>query len=169
MANRISIAGAMLLVGIAGAACDGGGATEPNPQPFPLGGAWAATHVLGLPMPGSMYVFDPDIVDGKAVSVHFVVDSSKLVIEPAGRYEHRVWVTQWLGDVGGPPVVPTLKFFHGDFGEWSRAGAQLSFESHWLMNHRMTGVLGTDGILHMQHGFSHGDPPVEFRYGRRTE
>ncbi|HEX2168487.1 MAG TPA: hypothetical protein VHG09_14730 [Longimicrobiales bacterium] len=156
----------MVLIGIVAAGCDGEAPAEPVPQPQPLEGSWEATSVRDGDVPGVLYVFDPTSVDGREVSAHFIVDSSRLVIERAGRYEHRVWVTQWLGDVGGPPVERTLRFFHGDFGEWSRDGAALRFESHWLMNHRMTGSFGTDGVLHMQHGFSHGDPPVAFRYGR---
>lgn len=159
-------AGTILLVMIASVACNGNGPAgpDPQPQPQPLEGDWAVTHVRGAVVPAPLYVFDPTVLDGREVSVHFVVDSARIVIEAGGRYEHRVWVTQWLGEVGGPPLEPTLRFFHGDFGEWIRDGTALEFESHWLMNHRMTGSYASDGVLHMRHGFSHGDPQVQFRY-----
>ena len=167
MSKQIAVT-AVLLLTLAGAGCDGGNPSEPEPRPTPqptLPGAWGATHVRGRALPDVMYLFDPTTVDGQDVSAHFIVDSAKLTLDSIGGYQHRLWVTQWLGEPGGPPLYPTLRFFHGDFGEWSRAGTELSFESHWLQNHRMTGTFGTDGVLRMRHGFSHGDPRVEFLYG----
>ena len=170
--KRIASAVAALLLTLACVACDGPAPSEPEPQPAPqpspppsLPGAWHATHVRGRALPDVMYLFDPTTLNGQDVSAHFVVDSAKLTLDSIGGYQHRLWVTQWLGEPGGPPLYPTLRFFHGDFGEWSRAGTELSFESHWLQHHTMTGTFGTDGVLRMRHGFSHGDPRVEFVYG----
>lgn len=135
------------------------------PPPL-LTAEWRATHVRGQPVPDAMYTWPVDSIGGEPVSVHWVVDSARIALHPTGRYVHRVWVTQWVGDPGGPPLHPTLRFYHGDFGEWNRSGTSLGFVSHWLQNHTMTGSFGTDGVLRMEHGFSHGDTAVDFRYGR---
>ena len=166
MSARIKAAAAMLLMI---AACDSTTPAEPQPQPQPqpLTGSWSVTHVRGSAMPGAvLYVFDPATVNGREVSVHVLVDSSRLVIEAGGRYQHQTWATEWVGEVGGPPVTPSVRWFHGDFGQWTRTGSALEFESEWLQNHRMTGTYADDGILRMQHGFSHGDSAVAFQYGR---
>jgi hypothetical protein len=136
-----------------------------RPGPY-LSAAWAATHVNGQAMPGPLYLFDPDTLYGVPVSVHFIADSARLVILPNGRYRHSIWVSHWVGLPGGPPLERTLRLSHSDHGEWTRSGSGLEFESHYLQNHRMTGSFGEDGLLRMQHGFSHGDPPVPLVYGR---
>lgn len=169
MSARMKAAVAVLVM--AAAACDSTTPAEPHPQPGPepqpLAGSWSVTHVRGVAMPGAvLYVFDPATVNGRESSVHVLVDSSRLVITADGRYQHRTWATEWVGEVGGPPVAPWARWFHGDFGVWTRAGNALEFESGWLQNHTMTGTYADDGILRMQHGFSHGDTPVAFRYGR---
>jgi hypothetical protein len=166
MSRRIRVTAAML--GAIGAlACEGTSPSEPAPHPRPLTGMWSVTHVGGAAMPNAvLYLFDPATLNGQEVSVHWVVDSSQIVFEAGGGYEHRTWVTEWVGDVGGPPLVPAGRLFHGDFGAWTRHGALLEFESGWLQNHRMTGAYADDGVLRMQHGFTHGDSAVAFRYGR---
>lgn len=155
---------AMILVAAAAAACDG---TSPTEQPPPEGVAakWEATHVRGAALPDVLYRFDPDVVDGEIVSVHIILDSARLVIHDDGRYEHRIWASHWVGEPGGPPQERTLRFHHGDHGFWSDEDGALRFESNYLQNHRMTGALGASGALEMQHGFTHGDPPVSIRYG----
>jgi hypothetical protein len=155
----------ILLLPVLLAACASERATEPAPAPV-VTASWHATHVHGLPLPDVLYLFDPDTLYGEPVSVHLIADSARLMIQPTGVYEHRVWVSHWVGAVGGPPLVRTAGFQHGDHGAWERTGAALSFESNYLQNHRMTGLIGADGVLRMQHGFSHGDPPAEVRYAR---
>jgi hypothetical protein len=167
MTRRTSYTAAVLLLS-ALSACDSAGPADPEPLPPQLTAAWRAVDVLGAPVPSAMYVFDPVFLDGEEMSVHFVVDSAHLTISPTGRYDHHVWVTEWRGAVGGPPATVFARWHHGDFGAWEQSGTALSFESEWLMNHRMTGSFGQDGVLHMEHGFTHGDPPVALRYGRRS-
>jgi hypothetical protein len=127
-------------------------------------GTWRAASVNGSAVPGRLYLFDPTELYGQEVSVHFIVDSAKIALHPTGRYTHQIWVGHWVGEVGGPPLARTLGLFHGDHGAWTRTGAVLEFESQWLQNHRMTGSYGSDGVLRMEHGFSHGDETAPFAY-----
>jgi hypothetical protein len=160
-----------LLLTTAAAACEeGSGPSEPPaPQPLPapvVTGEWDVTHVRDMPLPAAVFVEDTTTLDGRLLSVHFVVDSARIRVDAGGRYVHRVWATEWHGDPWGPPRVRIFQWYHGDFGAWQRDGVNLSFESEWLMNHRMTGTFAADGVLRMEHGFSPGDAPVPFRYGR---
>lgn len=136
-------------------------ATPPAPA---ITGARRATHVGGQPLPARLYLIDLDTLYGQPVSVHMIVDSAFLAVHANGRYVHRVWVSEWIGQPGGPPTQLNARLSHNDHGEWLRGLAAVQFESAWLQNHRMTGTIGADGVLRMQHGFTHGDPPAEFRY-----
>ena len=162
--RRWLIAGS-LLAALTGA-CDQPAPAEPDTPPPSLPGSWRGTHLRGTSLPAALHVFDPFIENGQPISVHWLVDSATIVMQPTGRYEHRIRVSEWGGAAGGPPEVLRLRLVHGDFGTWQRDGETIRFESEWLQNHRMTGSFGSDGVLNMQHGFGHGDPPVAFRYGK---
>lgn len=137
--------------------------TRPPASPT---GTWEASAVRDRPLPDAIYVFDPTEVDGQPVSVHFIVDSARLAVLANGRYVHRTWASEWIGAVGGPPTTLRIRYGYYDHGDWTRAGAELQFESTWLQNHRMNGELGGPTLLRMQQGLTHGDPPVSFRYAR---
>lgn len=157
---------AALVLSASAAACGEDPAQVPVP-PSDVAATWQVTHVRDGAVPDVLYLFDPEVVDGRVVSVHFILDSAELLIRADGRYEHRVRVSEWVGQPGGPPEERAFGFYHGDHGYWTRSGNDLFFESDYLQNHRMTGTIAHDGVLHMMHGFSHGDPAVPLRYGRR--
>ena len=164
MKTKLSTAATLLLAGAVWA-CGDSSPTDDSPPPPSAVAEWKATHVAGVAVPGLLYLFDPDSINGQPVSVHIILDSAKLVVRGDGRYEHRIWASHWVGEPGGPPLERTVRFFHGDHGSWGGTSDALEFESEWLQNHRMTGALTPDA-LEMSHGFSHGDPPVAVRYGR---
>lgn len=162
--------GRALLVAAAAAAllaCEDSPAGPPDNEAPALHGSWRASLVNDVAVPNAMYVWDPVTHGGEEVSVHLVVDSAVIVIDTlSNRYSHDIWVSEWIGQPGGPPLTLNARFHHGDIGELSRMGEDLEFESGWLQNHRMTGGFGADGVLRMQHGFTHGDSAVAFVYGR---
>ena len=138
--------------------------TPPPPTPT---GAWLADAVHGRPIPDAIYVFDPFEENGRTISVHLVVDSIRLALHPTGKYRHRIWYTEWEGNPGGSWHTLRSRFALIDFGVWARTGDALELDSEWLQNHRMTGTFtATTQSLAMQHGLTHGDPPVAFRYRR---
>lgn len=165
--RRFLIAPALLTAGL-GLGCDDASPVQEGPPPVGIVAEWAATHVNGGAVPDVLYLFDPELLDGKLVSVHITLDSARLVIREDGRYEHRIWASHWVGEPGGPPLERTLRFVHGDHGFWTEVSDEFRFESDWLQNHRMTGALDASGLA-MRHGFTHGDPPVPVRYGRKEE
>jgi hypothetical protein len=137
------------------------------PPPATPTGAWLAEAVHGRAIPDAIYVFDPYEEGGRMISVHLVVDSIKLALHPTGRYRQRIWYTEWEGNPGGTWHTVRSRWTLGDFGEWMRNGNALELDSEWLQNHRMTGSFdAATGSLTMEHGLTHGDPPVAFRYGR---
>jgi hypothetical protein len=136
-------------------------------RPAPgLVAVWRATHVKGNALPAASYVFDPAPVDGGWASSHFIVDSARISIQPTGEYVHRIHASEWVGPVGGGPTQLRARYRLDDHGQWQRTGSSLSLESGYLQNHRMTGSF-TDGVLRLDHGLTHGDEAVEFRYGDR--
>ncbi|HSG48667.1 MAG TPA: hypothetical protein VLA43_12680 [Longimicrobiales bacterium] len=162
--------GLVILPLLAAAAC-GDGSREPvGPEPVPLpspDGTWVAQALRGAPLPAAIYVFDPDETYGYPASVHMVVDSAHLELQADGRYLHRIWVTEWEGDVGGPPHTVRYRWPLGDHGGWSRTDGSMRLESWYLQNLVMEGAYGAPGVLELRHGLTHGDPPAPFTYRRR--
>ena len=130
-------------------------------------GSWRANAVANAPMPAAIYVFDPAVLDGDTVSVHFIVDSAWITLHPTGRYVHAIRYSEWMGPKGGAPTHRRFVWQWNDFGTWTREGLQVSFESAYYENHRMAGEFAPIGPLRLQHGLSHGDPPVALRYVRQ--
>jgi hypothetical protein len=134
------------------------------PPPTPAGD-WTAAALADVPLPARIFLWDPFVEDGREISVHLIVDSARLALHANGRYDHRIWTSEWEGDAGGPPLRLRLRSMLGDFGGWTRNGIQLQLESWWLQNHSLSGEFANDA-LHMQHGLTHGEPPFPFRYVR---
>lgn len=134
------------------------------PPPTPVG-QWTAAALADVPLPARIHLWDPFVEDGREISVHLIVDSARLALHANGRYDHRIWTSEWEGDAGGPPLRLRLRMTMGDFGGWARTGVQLQLDSWWLQNHSLSGVFAIDA-LHMQHGLTHGEPPFPFRYVR---
>ncbi len=137
--------------------------TAPSASPA---GAWRASAVQDAPLPAPIYVFDPAVVDGDTVSVHFLVDSAGIRLLPSGRYEHWIRYSEWHGPAGGAPTQQRFRFAWADFGTWTRNGLQVAFESGYYQNHRFSGEFAGAGPLRLQHGLSAGDPLVGLRYVR---
>jgi hypothetical protein len=142
-------------------------ATLRRPRPAAaLPAAWHAASVDGRALPGVLYHFPSETLNGVPLSVHIIADSARMDILPNGMYSHRVWVSEWHGEPNGPPRERRLHYLHGDHGQWTRTGSELQFESFWLQNHRMNGTVGSDGTVRVQHGFTPGDAIVPFVYAR---
>ena len=129
-------------------------------------GTWRADAVADAPMPSAIYVFDPFVLEGDTVSVHFIVDSAWVTLHPTGRYVHAIRYSEWRGPKGGAPTHLRFRWQWNDFGTWTRNGTQVAFESGYFQNHRMAGEFDGSGPLRVRHGLSHGDPPVGLRYVR---
>lgn len=129
-------------------------------------GSWRANAVADAPMPAAIYVFDPFVLEGDTVSVHFIVDSAWITLHPTGRYEHAIRYSEWVGPPSGAPTHLRFRWQWNDFGSWTHNGTQVAFESGFYQNHRMAGEFASIGPLRIQHGLSHGDPPVALRYVR---
>ncbi|MCC7004232.1 MAG: hypothetical protein IT357_18910 [Gemmatimonadaceae bacterium] len=129
-------------------------------------GTWHADAVAEAPMPSAIYVFDPVVLDGDTVSVHFIVDTARITLLPTGRYEHAIRYSEWIGPKSGGPTQRRFRWQWNDFGTWTRNGIQVAFESGYYQNHRMTAEFAGTGPLRVRHGLSHGDPPVGLRYVR---
>jgi hypothetical protein len=134
------------------------------PPPTPVGN-WTANALANERLPARMFLWDPFVEDGREISVHLVVDSARLALQANGRYTHRIWTSEWEGEVGGPPLRLRVRGTLTDLGGWVRTGVHLRLDSWWLQNHSLTGEFGAD-VLHMQHGLTHGEPPFPFRYVR---
>lgn len=148
-------------------ACGDGVVEAPVPPPPVAVGAWRANAVHDLPLPATMYVWGPHDAYGYPASTHLLLDSAHFEIHDDSTYLHRIWASEWEGPVGGGPTTKRGAWFHGDYGVWTRAADSLAFESGYLQNHRMIGILGPDaGTLRMRHGFTHGDERVAVRYTR---
>jgi len=135
------------------------GRTRPAPVAF---GDWRADAVREQPVPQTMYVFT-DSIDGREITAHFVLDSARFGLYPTGSYVHVVWYSEWHETAGGPREL-RVRYYHGDFGMWTRTGQQLDTESGWIQNHRMTGNFSGNTVLRIQHGLSPGDELVSVRY-----
>jgi hypothetical protein len=139
---------------------------ESRPAPGTVG-TWRALSVRDVPVPATMYVFTGPVEGGREISAHFVLDSATLWLDPVGGYVHRVWYTEWEGEVGGPPHSIRLRYSHADFGTWTTDGDALRTTSAWFQNHRMTGSIAAPGqTLLLPHGLTPGDELVTVRYGR---
>ncbi len=136
-----------------------------TPVPAPLPGTWNATHLGEVPLPATILTFDPVLVDGRWVSVHFVVDSASIVLAPTGAYRHRVRYREMEGEPGGPPTTLRLAYTHVDHGSWTEdAPDTFRLESGWLQGHRMTGHRTRPLDLVLRHGLGHGEDPEPFVY-----
>jgi hypothetical protein len=136
-----------------------------GPPPATPAGVWSASALDDQPLPARSHLFDPYVEDGQEISVHFIVDSARFTLYVNGTYAHRIWATEWGGEAGGPPQVMRARWNLGDHGEWHRSGALMQLDSWYLQNHSMSGEFGAD-VLRMQHGLTHGDTPLPFRYVR---
>jgi len=139
---------------------------RPVPPPASIVGSYALTNAHGATPPAVVEVF-PDVeLDGRRVSVHFLVDSAR--VQPLGnqRYEHRIWSSEWEGPSNGAPAVRRLAYRHSDFGTWTRDETLLRFESGWLQNHRVLGTTYGPSAIELLHGLAPGDAAVPFRYRR---
>lgn len=131
-------------------------------------GTWRADAVADAPMPAAIYVFDPFVLDGDTVSVHFIVDTASITLHPTGRYVHAIRYSEWIGPKNGAPTHRRFRWQWNDFGTWTHNGTQVAFESGYFQNHRMAGDFAGSGPLRVRHGLSHGDPPVGLRYIRQS-
>lgn len=170
--TRIFVLLLTLASSLAASACGTQSPTAPVPRPglppVTAVGEWRATAVRDIPLPAAAYVFDEE-VDGQRMSIHLIVEEATLTLDANGRYVHHIRYSEWDGPPGGPPRTRRFQFAHNDFGEWSRSDVALRTLSGWLQNHAMSGELATSGdVLRLQHGLSHGDPPVSFRYVRQS-
>lgn len=158
-----------LLSLVAVLACGDGAAGPVDPEPRPPAspvGAWRATALRGVSLPAAIYVFDPDETYGYPASVHMVVDSATLELQADGRYLHRIWITEWEGNLGGPPHTVRWPWQLGDHGGWTRDGDSVHLDSWYLENLAMDGDLVAGAVLELRHGLTHGDPPAPFTYRR---
>lgn len=140
---------------------------RPTLPPKTAAGAWRASAVGANPVPSTVYVFTGVIEDGREISSHFVLDSARLQLLPSGRYLHRVWYTEWEGDVGGPPRSVRVRFYHSDFGAWSHTEGAVRLESGWIQNYRLSGTLDSPAdAVRLAHGLTPGDEVVAISYTR---
>lgn len=139
------------------------GSIAPAKGPF---GSWRLTAVREQPLPSAIYVFDNYLEQGVLKSIHLVADSARIVLHPNGRYTHRIHFTEWEGAPGGPPATIRYVWQASDFGSFTRRGALLDLASGWLNGMRLAGEFAESGPLRMQHGISHGDEWVAWRYVR---
>lgn len=130
-------------------------------------GSWRADAVADAPMPAAIYVFDPVVLEGDTVSVHFIVDTAHITLHPTGRYVHAIRYSEWIGPKSGGPTHRRYRWQWNDHGTWTRNGTEVAFESGYFQNHRMAGDFAGTGPLRIRHGLSHGDPPVGLRYVRQ--
>lgn len=136
------------------------------PPEAPIAGTYAVTHVRGTVVPAAMHVFNDYPEDGRLLSIHYVVDSTRLVLYANQRYEHVIHYAEWDGPNRGAPTRLRRRAVHQDFGVWQRDGTLLRFESAWWQNHRFSGTTYGPQSMELLHGLAHGDVAVPVRYAR---
>ncbi len=136
------------------------------PPPEMVVGTYRVTSVRGVDVPSAMYVINDHVEEGRTVSIHFIVDSARLVLFGNRRYEHTIHYSEWEGPNNGPPTQRRFRWRNGDFGEWRRDNTLIRFESGWLQNLRFDGTVYNRNTMELLHGLSHGDPAVPVRYSR---
>jgi hypothetical protein len=142
---------------------------RPDRPPLGVVGRWRAATLNDQALPAT-YTSDPEIDAGAGVvSRHIIIDSAFVVMFANNTYRQLVFFSEWEGEANGPPKFPVYDEVATDFGSWSRNGAALMFESAWLQNKTMQGEasLGAALPLRLDHGITHGDPPVPLRYARQ--
>ncbi len=136
------------------------------PPTEPVLGTFRVTTVRGMQVPAAMYVFNDYVEGNDTMSVHLIVDSTRLVLRGNRQYEHVIHYSEWVGPNRGAPERRRYSATRGDFGEWTRTGTLLQFESGWLQNHRFAGTVYNSTAMELLHGLSHGDDVVPVRYAR---
>lgn len=136
------------------------------PPEAPIAGTYRVTQVRGADVPAAMHVFNDYPEDGRLLSIHYVVDSMRLVLRGNQRYEHVIHYAEWDGPNHGPPTRLRRRAVHQDFGVWQRDGTLLRFESAWWQNLRFAGTTYGPQAMELLHGLAHGDVAVPVRYAR---
>jgi hypothetical protein len=142
------------------------GLVRTEPPPAPLTGTYRATAVRGVSLPAPIQVFHDHEEDGRLLSIHLIVDSVRLVLQGNHRYAQVLHYTEWEGPNRGAPTRVRFRWRLADFGQWTRTGSAVRFESGWLQHHRFAGLVEPAGALALEHGLSHGDEPAPVRYTR---
>lgn len=161
-----AIAAAMLV-----AAC--GGATDPvsptpggpNPgTPSTRPQIWRATDLAGTTLPAAAYRFENEPVAPNGTVIQ--LDSARIQVDAQGRYEHRVWYSEWRSPnpALGLGYTRIIGLSHYDHGTLRVSGSSVELESGWIQNLRVRGWQNGVGRMRLDHGLIPGDPLLNVGY-----
>lgn len=169
-----SALGALMLVAACGGTTDPSSPTPGTPTPGgPNPGlpstrtqVWRATDVAGTALPAAAYSFDNEPVAPNRTVLQ--LDSARITVDAQGRYEHRVWYSEWrsANPALGLSYVRVIGLNHYDHGTMRVNGASVQLESGWIQNHRISGSQNGVGRLRLDHGLVPGDPLLNVGYAQ---